>query len=621
MEKNLLQVLEKNASGGGLHPVKVRLFTWQLVKAICRCHELRVAHRDVKPENVLISENGETLKLCDFGFARVLPRRDGGHADENQNQNTIGSQKKKNDALTEYVATRWYRAPELLLGSNSYDESVDMFAIGCLMGEMADGQPMFPGSSDLDQLRVIQRALGQVPACVLEQSGFNNSTNPKLKKARAMVASAASNSGRGSSTSSSYPVPGERPRDRYAQRLGERAMRFMEQTLKLDPSERLTWRQALHHLYFQGMDGWVSADTMNKESDSTETFKSASNEVNTDLVRRKTRLEEAREEAKLRKQDERFSNSINNQRPSTPDKQSDEIADSERRYTRRMRENAQRLLAEREQREAQERKRAEDARRARELARERLEKDAREAREKKRHERDALRTQEVAAEQQRAQVNKYREKQQREREIVKRESQLRDVLFPIQNEYRYREPSRDSFAESSKREEQVVSRGRRSGQRRTFVSDDIFGEERRDDTRGDLGDRDRRDGNAYGDQSQYSDTRFDYAASKRVADRARELVRKEKDDGFDLASLLLPGERKVRGEPPKAGRRSDQTDINKWAVPPVPSFEERRHANSSSENLSNFYSGGRKQNTNPFGYNLNRREPLPAIAGGLSGWR
>ena len=88
VEKNLLQVLEKNASGGGLHPVKVRLFTWQLVKAICRCHELRVAHRDVKPENVLISENGETLKLCDFGFARVLPRRDGGHADENQNQNT-----------------------------------------------------------------------------------------------------------------------------------------------------------------------------------------------------------------------------------------------------------------------------------------------------------------------------------------------------------------------------------------------------------------------------------------------------------------------------------------------------------------------------------------------------
>jgi len=68
VEKNLLQVLEK--SPRGLHPVKVRLFTWQLVNAVCKCHDSRVVHRDVKPENVLVAADGETLKLCDFGFAR-----------------------------------------------------------------------------------------------------------------------------------------------------------------------------------------------------------------------------------------------------------------------------------------------------------------------------------------------------------------------------------------------------------------------------------------------------------------------------------------------------------------------------------------------------------------------
>ena len=73
VERNLLQVLESRP--GGLHPAKVRLFTWQLVKAVAACHARGVAHRDVKPENILVSRDGETLKLCDFGFARVLPSR------------------------------------------------------------------------------------------------------------------------------------------------------------------------------------------------------------------------------------------------------------------------------------------------------------------------------------------------------------------------------------------------------------------------------------------------------------------------------------------------------------------------------------------------------------------
>lgn len=73
-----------------------------------------------------------SLRLCDFGFARTMP------AQSNQ--------------MTDYVATRWYRAPELLLGSSDYDTTVDMWAIACIMGELSDGQPLFPGDSEIDQL-------------------------------------------------------------------------------------------------------------------------------------------------------------------------------------------------------------------------------------------------------------------------------------------------------------------------------------------------------------------------------------------------------------------------------------------------------------------------------------
>ena len=75
------------------------------------------------------------LKLCDFGFARPLPSQGGD--------------------MTDYVATRWYRSPELLLSDNDYGKPVDLWAIGCIMGELTDGQPLFPGDNEIDQLYMI----------------------------------------------------------------------------------------------------------------------------------------------------------------------------------------------------------------------------------------------------------------------------------------------------------------------------------------------------------------------------------------------------------------------------------------------------------------------------------
>lgn len=95
----------------------------------------------MKPENVLVSKLG-VVKLCDFGFARMVAG--------------------PGETYTDYVATRWYRAPELLVGDTLYGREVDVWAVGCLMAEMMTGNPLFAGDSDIDQLFLITKALGML---------------------------------------------------------------------------------------------------------------------------------------------------------------------------------------------------------------------------------------------------------------------------------------------------------------------------------------------------------------------------------------------------------------------------------------------------------------------------
>ncbi|OXB67527.1 UNVERIFIED_CONTAM: hypothetical protein H355_006192 [Colinus virginianus] len=102
---------------------------------------VQIIHRDIKPENILVSQSG-VVKLCDFGFARTLAA--------------------SGEAYTDYVATRWYRAPELLVGDTKYGRAVDVWAIGCLVTEMLTGEPLFPGDSDIDQLYHITKCLGNL---------------------------------------------------------------------------------------------------------------------------------------------------------------------------------------------------------------------------------------------------------------------------------------------------------------------------------------------------------------------------------------------------------------------------------------------------------------------------
>ncbi len=139
MDKDLKKYMDTSGDRGALPPATIKSFMWQLLKAIDFCHTNRVLHRDLKPQNLLINNKGQ-LKLGDFGLARAfgIP------------VNTFSNE----------VVTLWYRAPDVLLGSRTYNTSIDIWSAGCIMAEMYTGRPLFPGTTNEDQLVRIFRIMG-----------------------------------------------------------------------------------------------------------------------------------------------------------------------------------------------------------------------------------------------------------------------------------------------------------------------------------------------------------------------------------------------------------------------------------------------------------------------------
>ncbi|XP_075387320.1 cyclin-dependent kinase-like 1 isoform X2 [Tenrec ecaudatus] len=135
-DHTVLHELDRYQRGVPEHLVKS--ITWQTLQAVNFCHKHSCIHRDVKPENILITKRS-VIKLCDFGFARLLTG--------------------PSDYYTDYVATRWYRSPELLVGDTHYGPPVDVWAIGCVFAELLSGVPLWPGKSDVDQLHLIRKTL------------------------------------------------------------------------------------------------------------------------------------------------------------------------------------------------------------------------------------------------------------------------------------------------------------------------------------------------------------------------------------------------------------------------------------------------------------------------------
>ncbi|KAF3484005.1 CMGC/CDK/CDK5 protein kinase [Arthroderma uncinatum] len=139
MDKDLKKYMDVRGDRGQLDYVTIKSFMHQLMRGIAFCHDNRVLHRDLKPQNLLINNKGQ-LKLADFGLARAfgIP------------VNTFSNE----------VVTLWYRAPDVLLGSRTYNTSIDIWSAGCIMAEMYTGRPLFPGTTNEDQLQKIFRLMG-----------------------------------------------------------------------------------------------------------------------------------------------------------------------------------------------------------------------------------------------------------------------------------------------------------------------------------------------------------------------------------------------------------------------------------------------------------------------------
>lgn len=117
----------------------VKLYLYQLSRALAHIHSLGICHRDIKPQNLLVNPENQQLKLCDFGSAKSLV---------------------KGEPNVSYICSRYYRAPELIFGSTDYSAAIDIWSQGCVGAELLLGQPLFPGDSGVDQLVEIIKVLG-----------------------------------------------------------------------------------------------------------------------------------------------------------------------------------------------------------------------------------------------------------------------------------------------------------------------------------------------------------------------------------------------------------------------------------------------------------------------------
>lgn len=129
MDTDLHAVIRANI----LEDIHKQYIIYQVLKCLKYMHSANLLHRDLKPSNLLLNSECH-VKVGDFGLARSLDTKD----------------PDSQPLLTDYVATRWYRAPEILLGSNKYTKGVDMWSLGCILAELLLGKPVFPGTSTLN---------------------------------------------------------------------------------------------------------------------------------------------------------------------------------------------------------------------------------------------------------------------------------------------------------------------------------------------------------------------------------------------------------------------------------------------------------------------------------------
>jgi len=211
LSMDLKKYIDSYGHGKHLDMTTVKSLTYQLLRGMLFCHQRRILHRDLKPQNLLIDQQG-ILKIADFGLARAfgVPVR----------------------AYTHEVVTLWYRAPEVLLGSQRYSCPVDMWSVACIMSELVTKKPLFQGDSEIDQIFRIFRVM-KTPT---EELWPGVSELPDYK--------------------STFPKWNDFSLEQHVQRLAtdEDGMDLLKQMLVYCPSLRISAKAALVHPFFADFD-------------------------------------------------------------------------------------------------------------------------------------------------------------------------------------------------------------------------------------------------------------------------------------------------------------------------------------------------------------------------------
>lgn len=184
-------------------------FTYQILRALKYMHSAQVLHRDLKPSNVLLNSNCD-LKICDFGLARGI------HEESD---------------LTEYVVTRWYRAPEIMLSCQQYSKAVDVWSVGCILAELIARKPLFPGDDYIHQLQLITQKIG-TPAS--EDMAFIRSDRARRFMAHLPL------------------CPKTRWSDLF-RGVNAQALDLLDKMLVFNPAKRITVQEALKHPYLESL--------------------------------------------------------------------------------------------------------------------------------------------------------------------------------------------------------------------------------------------------------------------------------------------------------------------------------------------------------------------------------
>ena len=216
---------------------QIKKIIYQISSGLNYLHSHNIMHRDLKPENILMIANNNKIKIADFGSAKEI--------------------KNKNGNFTDYICTRWYRAPECVLKSKNYDEKVDIWALGCIMAELYNLKPLFPGNNGIDQLDKICMILG-TPEYDDWVEGYKLIKNLDME----------------------FPLYQKKNLKYIIKNIDDNGIDFLNKIFQFDPMKRPTASELLNHPYLNEMNNNINYDNINDYKLNNRLFEENLNKTN-----------------------------------------------------------------------------------------------------------------------------------------------------------------------------------------------------------------------------------------------------------------------------------------------------------------------------------------------------